>query len=128
MASELLLGEALVSRLFEHGDMVKLTDRFAAALVAGKHVVDWTARRGVVYRSNDHEVFVIWQGRRTAEPLPVKAVEKATRATADVSSLQPGRRRVCHNALRYAEVIVLHCAGGDPSGQPTVVQTVNLEQ
>jgi hypothetical protein len=36
--------------------------------------------------------------------------------------LQPGRRQVCHNALRYAEVIVLHCAEGGPSGQPTVVQ------
>jgi len=41
---------------FDAGDSVKLTDRFASTLAAGKHFVDWTTRRGVVHRSNHRAV------------------------------------------------------------------------
>jgi hypothetical protein len=62
---------------FDRGDRVKLTDRFAKVLLRGPKVkIDWLARRGVVRRCNEFDVYVAWDGRNTLDSIPVKAVEK----------------------------------------------------
>jgi hypothetical protein len=61
--------------------------------VAGKHLLVWKTRLGVVYRSNDHAVFVVWEVTRTPEQSPIKAVKKAISATADVASFLPQARQ-----------------------------------
>jgi hypothetical protein len=60
------------------GDSVKLTDRYAAVLNKHPHcAIDWAIRRGVCQRSNQHDVFVLWEGRATLDQIPLKAVELA---------------------------------------------------
>jgi hypothetical protein len=69
-------------RIYEHGDRVKLTERFARVRMKriaryGRCAVDWTTRVGTVKQANAYFVWIIWDGRSSADdPLPLKAVEK----------------------------------------------------
>lgn len=66
---------------FAPGDAVKLTDRYADTLNrAVKVKIDWRARRGVVRRCNENDVYVKWEGRNTLDAIPVKGVELAGKA------------------------------------------------
>ena len=71
------------------GDRVKLTDRYASVLMRSNgpkpKVMDWKARRGEVCRLNSYSVFVLWDGRRSPDPFPYKAVEKVTEAAERVA-------------------------------------------
>jgi hypothetical protein len=63
--------------LFQRGDPVTLTPKFAATLARNpKTRVDWKSRRGIVHRCNEHSVYVVWDGNRASETLPVKAVTR----------------------------------------------------
>lgn len=60
------------------GDQVKLTDRYAATLMAGrKRDVNWHTRRGVCHHQNRDNVFISWTGRVTIDSIPKGGVEKA---------------------------------------------------
>jgi hypothetical protein len=58
------------------GKPVKLTDRYAAALNKSPRTrINWRKRRGVVAWVNSSSVAVVWDGRRSIDILPHKAVE-----------------------------------------------------
>ncbi len=61
---------------FSLGDSVKLTHRFACALMRSKHRIDWRVRVGTVKAVNSYEVFILWDGRKTPEAFPLKGVER----------------------------------------------------
>jgi hypothetical protein len=66
---------------FVPGDSVKLTNRFAAVLSStprAKH--DWKKRRGVIRKCNSKIAYVVWDGTRSMDPLPVSVVELADAA------------------------------------------------
>lgn len=66
-------------KMYAVGDEVKLTDRFAATLMRRPtNKLNWAARRGVVNNINRIHVFVTWSGNRSAEQLPLAAVEMST--------------------------------------------------
>lgn len=63
--------------MVKKGDVVKLNDRFAAALMAlPKNRTDWKSRSGTVSQiSKDRQdIGVMWTGRSSPERLPIKAV------------------------------------------------------
>lgn len=62
---------------FQQGDRVKLTDRFANALMKSeiKRAI-WRNRRGVVHSANSNDVRIMWPGRSSYDVVPLKAVEK----------------------------------------------------
>lgn len=62
---------------FVAGMDVKLTDKFAAALMKRKtNKTNWAIRRGVVISCNSIYVYVQWAGNKTFETLSVRAVEE----------------------------------------------------
>lgn len=63
---------------FTRGDPVKLTDRFASVLVRRmKNKIDWHKRRGVFSSGNEDLVLIRWDGCKSCEQLPIKAIERA---------------------------------------------------
>jgi hypothetical protein len=61
---------------FEKGQRVKLTHTIKTALMASSRCRrDWNKRLGIVSRCNSYSVIVVWDGCKSAESLPVKAVE-----------------------------------------------------
>lgn len=40
--------------------------------------VDWVSREGVVHHMNGHAVFIIWDGVKRQDQLPIKGVEKVS--------------------------------------------------
>ena len=62
----------------EGGERVKVTRRFANALLKRpRKRIDWHTRRGVVVRCNANHVAITWEGRKSLEFLPLKAIEAA---------------------------------------------------
>jgi hypothetical protein len=62
---------------FTRGEPVKLTERYAETLCRMPKVrVDWKSRRGIVHRCSDSEVYIRWDGLKSLEAVPFKAVER----------------------------------------------------
>jgi hypothetical protein len=65
--------------MIKRGDRVKLTGRVAAAFNNNKRPgrIDWADRRGVIERiaANKVHAFVIWDGRKTPDELPINGIE-----------------------------------------------------
>ena len=63
----------------KQGDRVKLTARVAAAFSKNTcpRKFDWINRRGVVERitNNKANAVVLWDGRKTVEPVPIRSIE-----------------------------------------------------
>jgi hypothetical protein len=60
---------------FQPGDRVTLTKRAAVSLNHNMHPgrIDWRGRRGVIGRiSRSGEAFVLWDGRRSLDPMPLR--------------------------------------------------------
>jgi hypothetical protein len=59
---------------FQPGDRITLTKRGAASLNNNMHPgrVDWRGRRGVIGRISRSEAFVLWDGRRSLDPVPLR--------------------------------------------------------
>jgi hypothetical protein len=69
---------------FQPGDRVTLTKRGAASLNNNMHPgrVDWRGRCGVIGRiSRSGEAFVLWDGRRSLDPVPLRSLVKIAGAT-----------------------------------------------
>jgi hypothetical protein len=70
---------------FVRGDRVKLTDNAARTFMRGvamprkrnTKVVDWFQRRGAVISATAKYVIVHWDGRKTYDQWPLRAIEKA---------------------------------------------------
>lgn len=63
---------------FEIGAIVKLTDRYARVLSKAKgNPRNWLGRRGTVLNCNEAAVCIIWEGRKSRDYVPHKAVELA---------------------------------------------------
>src|SRR5437764_9352850 len=69
---------AQTMKAFNKGEHVKLTARFAAAIARNRRgkLAYWTTRKGVVQNINSYNVYVIWEGNKGKEMLPIKAVER----------------------------------------------------
>lgn len=64
---------------FEKGSIVKLTDKYATALSKRKgNPKEWIGRLGKVLNCNKDCVSILWNGRKTADYVPHKAVELAS--------------------------------------------------
>lgn len=64
-------------KAFQRGAVVKLTDRYAAALCSSpKNRIDWMTRRGIVKSCGKHDVGISWPGRASLDQVPIKAVEQ----------------------------------------------------
>ena len=62
---------------FLPGEQVRLTSRFAAVLnKSTKRRVDWLGRKGVVRRCNSRSAYIVWEGCKSIDPVPVKGVER----------------------------------------------------
>lgn len=65
--------------MIKRGDRVKLTARVAAAFNNNKRPgkFDWTVRRGIVERISANKVhaFVLWDGRKSPDELPISGIE-----------------------------------------------------
>jgi hypothetical protein len=69
---------------FQPGDRVTLTKPGAASLNNNMHPgrVDWRGRCGVIGRiSRSGEAFVLWDGRRSLDPVPLRSLVKIAGAT-----------------------------------------------
>ena len=60
---------------FPVGAHVKLTDRYAKVLSAGRGKFKWIGRKGVVASCGRDSVSVLWEGRTSRDWIPIKAVE-----------------------------------------------------
>jgi hypothetical protein len=60
------------------GDAVKLTAK-AARTFNNFHQsrVDWRTRRGIIQRISRCGALVVWEGRRTVDPVPLKGLTRA---------------------------------------------------
>jgi hypothetical protein len=61
---------------FTPGQQVKLTGNLLKARMQTRRI-DWLKRRGAVSHCNNYSVYVVWNGCKSAEELPVRAVEVA---------------------------------------------------
>ena len=65
--------------MIKRGDRVKLTARVAAAFNNNRRPgkIDWIDRRGVIARISANKVhaFVLWDGRKTPDELPINGIE-----------------------------------------------------
>jgi hypothetical protein len=65
--------------MIKRGDRVKLTDPAAIGLNNSLHPgrFDWRDRRGVVQHisKNKQDAFVLWDGRRSLDPVPMASLE-----------------------------------------------------
>jgi hypothetical protein len=66
--------------MIKRGDRVKLTARVAAAFNNNKRPgrFDWNDRRGVIERISANKVsaFVLWEGRKTPDEIPIHGIER----------------------------------------------------
>jgi hypothetical protein len=68
-----------MSRL-KSGDRVKPTEQAIKGLV--KHhwnrssKVDWRTRQGNVHKVNSHTALVVWDGLKSFDPMPIRALER----------------------------------------------------
>jgi hypothetical protein len=62
---------------FDRGARVRLSEKYALALMRRqKNRINWVARRGVVIRcSKKGEVYIVWDGCRSADAVPLRAVD-----------------------------------------------------
>ena len=67
--------------MIKQGERVKLTARVAAAFNNNKRPgkIDWIDWRGTIERiaANKVHALVIWDGRKTADELPINGIEPA---------------------------------------------------
>jgi hypothetical protein len=64
---------------FEIGSTVKLTDRYAKAISSvNGNSINWVGRKGKVVSCSKDSVGILWEGRRSREYVPYKAVESVT--------------------------------------------------
>lgn len=67
--------------VFHKGDTVRLTSKYEACMGYKGHCssaphIDWKTRTGVVRSANDVRVSVMWDGRKTPDTYPPKALER----------------------------------------------------
>lgn len=60
---------------FPKGSKVKLTDRYAKVLSVGRGKFKWIGRVGVVASCGRDSVSIRWEGRKSKDWVPIKAVE-----------------------------------------------------
>ena len=61
---------------FEIGSTVKLTDRYAKAISSvNGNSINWVGRKGKVLSCGKDSVGILWDGRRSREYVPHRAVE-----------------------------------------------------
>jgi hypothetical protein len=79
------------------GDTVKLTSRYARCLMkrtrSGNNL-DWCSRRGIARVINRSTIYIDWPERKTLDPQPHAAVEKA------IGAILPQRPIANTKALR----------------------------
>jgi hypothetical protein len=63
---------------FQPGDRVTLNKRAAVSLNNNMHPgrIDWRGRCGVIGRISRHGAFVLWDGRRSLDPIPLRWLVK----------------------------------------------------
>jgi hypothetical protein len=61
---------------FEVGSTVKLTDRYATAISSvNGNSINWVGRKGKVLCCGKDSVAILWEGRKSRDYVPHKAVE-----------------------------------------------------
>lgn len=63
---------------FTAGEQVQLKRPYAKAIMGNRTVgPNWLERKGIVDHVKNPWVYVHWDGRKTIEQVPIKAVERA---------------------------------------------------
>ncbi len=68
---------------FRAGDVVRLTEMVVRGLNKSKmsRRVHWGERTGTIAYCNDYDALVLWSGRSSRDPQPVRALELVRAAT-----------------------------------------------
>ncbi|MCC8959933.1 hypothetical protein H8B02_42970 [Bradyrhizobium sp. Pear77] len=62
---------------FSRGERVQLKRPYAKAITRKNRTPDWLKRKGIVQGFKQDFIYIRWDGRRTIEQVPIRAVEKA---------------------------------------------------